>query len=141
MQITRKIATAAAAASVSIASLAGIGLATHAAAAPARHHVHKCSQRHGKPYPPGKCFVVFDKGTYHRGDVVHFHAREFPNGTPVTENLTCGSFHKQVGTDHAGHHHGVYGKFTLPNKTPKGRCTLRVHGGGSSVAGSFKARH
>ena len=142
MHFTRKIATGAAAASLSLASLAGLGLstATHAAAAPARHQVH-CGQKHGHPYPPGKCFIVFDKSKYHRGDTVHFHARVFPNETSVTESLTCGSFHKRVGTDRSGHHHGVYGKFTLPNKTPKGHCTLRVHGGGSSVQGGFKARH
>jgi hypothetical protein len=143
MQITRKIATGAAAASLGLASFAGIGLATasHAGAAPARHHHVHCGRKHGHNYPPGKCFITFDKSKYHRGDTVHFHAKRFTAGATVKESLSCKSFHKRVGTDTAGHHGGVFGKFTLPDKTPKGHCTLRVHGGGSSVEGSFKARH
>ena len=144
MEITRKVATAAAAVSVSLAGFAGIGLtaASHAAATPARHHHHlPCTTKHGHPYPPDKCFVVFHKSTYHRGDIVHFHARRFNSGQLVTEDLKCGSFSKRVGSAHAGNHSGVYDKFRLPKKTPKGRCTLTVHGGNSSVHGSFKARH
>lgn len=141
--ITRKIASGAAAATIAVASLLGLGIATigHAGASPARHHHVHCTTKHGKPYPPGKCFIVFNEGKYTPGDHVKFQAKTFNGGQRVRVHLRCHSLHKHVLTTHANGNGTVSGGFDFPKHAPKGTCTLRVHGGGSDVSGNTKATH
>jgi hypothetical protein len=143
MLITRKFVTKAAMATITVASLLGAGVSTasHAGAAVGKkHHVH-CRLKHGHNYPPGKCYIEFNKGKYHRGDSVKFKAASFKPGSTVREHLRCKSFHKHVGSATAGNNGTINDSFTLPKHTPKATCTVAVHGGGSRVEGHIKARH
>jgi hypothetical protein len=143
MLITRKIATGAATAALASASLLGMGIssATHAGAAPARHHHHHvhCRLHGGRNYPPGKCFIEFNKSKYKPGHTVKFTGMTFKPGATVNEQLTCRHVSKGEGSTTAGSNGAVHDSFSLSSKARK-HCTLTLTGGGSKVRGSFKVK-
>ena len=138
MSFPQKFARGVAAVALVAGSSAGVVLIS-AGSASATAHVH-CVLQGGGNYPPSKCYIVFSKGTYHRGDTVHFHGHKVSPGAKVHEHLKCGSLSKSLGTDTANGKGIVKGSFDLPESTPKGHCTLTLTGGGSKIKGGFEAK-
>jgi hypothetical protein len=142
--MTRRIATTVVAAALTTASLFGsVAIGGGAAAAPARHHHHThCTTKHHHPYPPGKCYIVFNRSKYHHRQPVRFKAKDFNSFQHVKIHIRCGKFHKRVKGADANANGRVKNHFPLP-KGAEGHkhCTIRVHGGGSSVKGRIKVKN
>jgi hypothetical protein len=141
--MTRKIATTVVAAAFTTASLFGVAAtAGGAAAAPARHHHTHCTTKHHHPYPPGKCYIVFNKSKYHHRQHVKFKAKEFNPFQHVKVHIRCGTFHKRLNGADANSNGRVKHRFKLPKGAAGHKhCTIRVHGGGSSVKGRIKVKN
>jgi hypothetical protein len=148
MSITRKIASGASAAALATACLVTAG-AGAASAAPSNSFTH-CSIRNGVGYPPGKCFLRFDKGTYKRLQDVHFvSGTDFKAKEKLTVILRCaGGYAKtrNIVPGFSNHHVGpagrVQGHLILTKHTPVGSCNVTItgHTSGSKVRGSFTVK-
>ncbi|HZP14572.1 MAG TPA: hypothetical protein VFA96_02025 [Nocardioides sp.] len=142
MQIVRKITTGTVAVSLATATALSWGLAMsgQAGATTVKHHRVHCTEKNHHPYPPGRCFITFNKHKYHHQEPVKFHAERFKPHQRLRVHLQCGKFHKHVLTTHANKHGKVTDNFSFPKNAPtSGHCTVRVHGGGDSVKGKIKA--
>jgi hypothetical protein len=141
MSARHRIVRASVGAFMALATALGLGgfAASPAAAAPAIHH--GCPLGHKGHYPPGKCRIFFNKGTYHRGGKVKFESgKVFKTNERVGEKLFCrGGYSKFYGTVRAGSNGRVHDTIKLAKHVPTGTCTLRLTGkrSGVRISGSF----
>lgn len=129
-------------------ALVGVAATTTASAAPTKtvKFTH-CHLKHGANYPPGKCYLRFNKSKYHRGDnVVMKSSKAFKPHEALKLVEKCKKY-KYVPARHHGktwHHTGplarARGHFHVKKKNPYGKCTVTITGKttGDQVRGTFR---
>jgi hypothetical protein len=133
------------AATPSVAAPASAAAPVHAA----KVHWTLCKLHHNTNYPPGKCYLRFNRGRYHHGQKLNFHSgvdfkpgealkviERCKGGYVLQKHHTPPHYHRQHTT--AGGR--AVGRFIIGNHTPLGTCSLTVTGltSGSKVRGTFK---
>ncbi|HTR70436.1 MAG TPA: hypothetical protein VMH41_09450 [Mycobacteriales bacterium] len=148
MPITRTIAAVASAAALAVTGLLAVAPMASGAVPASSLLYTKCRIHHSANYPPGKCYLRFNKASYHRHMNAKFvSGKDFKPGEPLKLVLRCKSgYHRHRNLVHgfSYHHVGpkgrVHGHIHLTHITPYGTCTLTVRGlsSNSKVRGSFK---
>jgi hypothetical protein len=140
MSFTRKFGMSLATVGLVAGSLAvGVAGAETAVAKPATH----CTLNSGDNYPPGQCYITFNKGTYTKGATVHFAGHHFTAaGLTVQERFRCqdGKFHTALGTVKTNKHNIAKGTFTVPAGALIGHCSLVLRNDGTTILDGFTVK-
>jgi hypothetical protein len=123
------------------------GLAASTASAAPAHHVPSshCPRKGHGHYPPGKCRIFFNKGTYRPGQHVKFESGEvFRSHEKVSVTLTChkGKYQHHYSAVTAGSHGRAKGSIKLSKHLKNWGCTLSLKGKKSGIVlnGHFSVR-
>jgi hypothetical protein len=140
MSLTRKFGMSLATVGLVAGSVAvGVAGAETAVAKPVTH----CTLNSGDNYPPGQCYITFNKGTYSAGSTVKFAGHHFPaQGVTVHEHFRCqdGKFHTALGTVTTNKNDIAKGSFTVPAGALVGHCSLVLTGDGTTILDGFTVK-
>ena len=164
-------AAAATIAAVAVLSTLGLVVTPAATASPAQHqsapaqqqvvnYLH-CRLHHSHNYPPGRCYLRFNRAHYKRFNRKHYvkatQVAHFRSGlhnfkphekVSLLERCRHGYINRHKRITHNNRHHvnrrgRLFGHFRIATNTPFGKCTVTVTGktSGNKVRGSFRVVH